>query len=149
MIQRKQTVFLFLAIVCMVVCLCMPLATVEPQAMGVSGAMYNLWIDGAQGRSFAVCPLFVVAVLACALQAVAIGLYKNRKVQSRVCVWAMLLLVAWMVAYAVFFHTMADGVTLRVSMGAAFPIVAFVLTLMAKRGVDADERLVRAADRIR
>ena len=58
-------------------------------------------------------------------------------------------MLIWVVVMAVYSQSLATDATFRVSIAAAFPIVALILYMMAKHGVDADERLVRAADRIR
>ena len=42
MIQRKQTIYLFLAAVACIVCLCLPLGTVQLQGMGVEPVLYNM-----------------------------------------------------------------------------------------------------------
>ena len=44
MIQRKQTLYLLLALIITVICLCLPVATLVPQGMGVDMPMYNLWV---------------------------------------------------------------------------------------------------------
>ena len=42
MIQRKQTIYLLLALVCLIACLCMPLVTYEYKGMGGNYVWYNL-----------------------------------------------------------------------------------------------------------
>ena len=42
MIQRKQTIYLFLAVVACIVCLCLPLGTLQLQGMGVEPVLYNM-----------------------------------------------------------------------------------------------------------
>ena len=52
MIQRKQTIFLFLSFILLAICLCMPIGLLEPSGMGISSKMTNLWIvdgNGAKG----------------------------------------------------------------------------------------------------
>lgn len=45
MIQRKQTVFLFLALVATICCLCMPVGTFVQQGMGTDSTVFNLWME--------------------------------------------------------------------------------------------------------
>ena len=45
MIQRKQSIFLLIAFIVSVVCLCQPLGTVEPAGMGASFKLNNLFLD--------------------------------------------------------------------------------------------------------
>lgn len=77
MIQRKQSVFLLLAFIASVVCLCLPLGSFEPQAMGVGFKMYNLMVMLGTGADYSVCGLFGVLVLSSILSAATIGLYKT------------------------------------------------------------------------
>ena len=45
MIQRKQSVFLLLAFIASVVCLCLRIGDIEPAGMGVGFKLYNLMLD--------------------------------------------------------------------------------------------------------
>ena len=128
MIQRKQTVFLFLALVATICCLCMPVGTFVQQGMGTDSTVFNLWMEQDGNKNFAVWPLFVVLLLSCPVCLMAIFAFRNRMLQSKLCV---------------------VGMALHVGFASAFPVVALVLYFMARRGILADEKLVRAADRIR
>lgn len=48
MIQRIQSVYLFLVAVCAVVCLCMPVGHFHQDGIGVAD-FYNLWLTMADG----------------------------------------------------------------------------------------------------
>ena len=53
MIQRKQTLFLILAVIVSVCCLSLPVATLLPSGMGAPSQVLNLWIaDGNGARDF-------------------------------------------------------------------------------------------------
>ena len=101
MIQRKQSVFLLLAFIASVVCLCLPLGSFEPQAMGVSFKMYNLMVMLGTGADYSVCGLFGVLVLSSLLSISTIWLYNNRMLQSRLCACNLFLLVAWYIVLGV------------------------------------------------
>lgn len=49
MIQRIQSVYLFLVAVCAVVCLCMPVGHFHQDGIGVAD-FYNLWLTMPTGR---------------------------------------------------------------------------------------------------
>lgn len=157
MIQRIQTIYLLLAVVLSVACLCMQIGTFSVDGMAVARE-YNLWVmhvDNAPEHhfSFATVPLFVVLLLSAALGLYSIFAYRNRITQARFCVFNMLLVVGWYILYAVYGFVLIDAggnpVYFAPSFPAALPAVAFVFHLLARRGIMADERLVRAADRIR
>ena len=149
MIQRKQTVFLIIALLFTVACLCMPVGSLSFDKMGSDAIVYNLWVAADAGKTFTVWPLFAILLLSCPLNVLTIFMYNNRKLQSKLCLVNALLMIVWAILLAVFLQTLATDASFHVAFGSAFPIVSFILYVMAKAGVDADERLVRAADRIR
>ena len=151
MIQRIQTVYLLLAVIFSVVALCLPIGTVEVSGQTALGGsqtvatVYNLWVVGNGACRFVTFPLFVLACYA-------IFGYRNRMSQARLCLFVSFLLLGWHVVYAVYSRVLAvpaDGQSFSVSLAAALPFLSLVLCVMARRAIIADERLVRAADRIR
>ena len=118
MIQRKQTIFLLLAVVAYVVTLLLP---------GVGS-----WL------------LVALLVGAAAVSLLAIFDYNHRPRQSRLCLVAMVVTLLW---YLVLALQAADPSARPLS--AVLPAVALVLLALARKGILDDERLVRAADRLR
>lgn len=152
MLQRIQTLYLLAAAVLSVVCLCLQIGT-----FGADGALvadeYNLWLmDGAGGYRFSTWPLFVVLLLSAAVGIYTIFMYSNRRVQARFCAFCMLLVCGWYVLYVVYGQVCLPDVE-QASFYPAWPAVlpglSLVFYFMARRAIMADERLVRAADRIR
>lgn len=151
MIQRKQTLFLLIAVVLNFLCLIFPIGEFIPRGVGVNPLMYNLWIEDGQGSvSFASAPLFGILFLETIVSVVTIFRYNNRRQQMKFCSLNILLLVLWYITYAIVFslNSIEDG-GFKLHMVAIFPLISLILTMMAKRGVKADEALIRAADRIR
>lgn len=150
MLQRKQSVFLFVAFVLSVVCLCLPVGQLEPSGMGIGPKVYNLWISGNGYRDFSACPLFVLLSLSGLVSIVTVFLYRNRMLQSKMCVCNIFLLLAWYVVYVVLIKKVASpDATFHVSFALCLPMISILLNLMARKGILNDEKLVRAADRIR
>lgn len=154
MIQRIQTIYMFLAVVFTVLCLCMQIGTFS--TADVSLREYNLWLTDPVGmHHFTPWPLFAVLVLSASVGTCNIFLYMNRKMQARICSFNMLLILGWYILYAVFSQTLSNIVPESVSLSfspsiaASFPCVASILYIMARRAIISDEKLVRAADRIR
>lgn len=152
MIQRIQTLYLLAAVALSIVCLCLQIGTVSAEGMTVARE-YNLWVMSSDGTaSWSVWPLFAVLTLASAVGLYAIFMFRNRILQARFCLFCSLLVVGWYVVYAVFGHVIADtsaNQTFSPSATAALPMVSLVLYILARRAIISDERLVRAADRIR
>ena len=154
MIQRKQTIFLFLAFVATVVCLCLPLGSVELQGMGIEPVLYNMALaqpdNNGVNYDFFYAPLGALLVLTAILEFVAIFLYKNRKRQARFCAFAIALIFVWLLLFSYYkYFDLTEVGQLRQSVTAYLPFLSAVFDYLAFKGIRADERLVRAADRIR
>ena len=136
MIQRKQSIFLLIAFIVSVVCLCQPLGTVEPAGMGASFKLNNLFLDKGDSVDYSVCGLFF--------------LFRNRKLQASLCLCNEFLLVAWYIVLGVVTRNVIDpSASFHIAFVACLPAVAVILNVMARAGILHDEKLVRAADRIR
>ncbi len=129
MIQRKQTIFLFLSFILLAICLCMPIGLLEPSGMGISSKMTNLWIvDGNGVKDFKVWPLFATLLITLPLHLFVIFDYKNSLLISQF---------------------MMGELKLHLEYGACLPFVSLILLILARNAIKSDEALVRAADRIR
>ena len=125
MIQRIQSVYLFAAAIWTLLCALVGLG--------------HLFIG-----------LIVLLVVSSALAIYTIFKYNDRKKQIKLCNVNMLLLILW---YA------TDGVlpyicelctsSTRFSWDWFLPFASMVMLVMARRGVKADDKLIRDADRIR
>lgn len=152
MIQRKQTLFLLIAVIAAVVCLCLPLGEfVSGNVMGGKSVVYNLWITRPDGsHDFSVWALFAILLVTCSISLFAIFSYKNRITQSRFCMFNILLLLGWYFVLAAMTLKMdGAGGSFSISMTSALPAVSIILHFMARKAILADEALVRSADRIR
>lgn len=150
-IQRIQSVYLLLSAILMVVCACLPVGVFDPAGMGAQSVMYNLCVINEEtGWNFRVCGLFVLLALSTVYSVTNIFGYNNRKRQSRNCLITMLLLLVWVLLYVVLGYVIGmPDAEFVYEFPAVLPVIALVLQWMARRGVLADEKLVRAADRIR
>ena len=115
--------------------------------MGGSIKLYNLCIVTSAGASYSVCGLFGILVMSAALSLGTIFLFNNRKLQS---VCNLFLLIAWYIVLGVTArNTSSVDFSFNIAFAACLPAVAAILVFMARAGVIHDEKLVRAADRIR
>lgn len=155
MIQRKQSLFLFLAVIACVVCLFLPIAHIEAEGMGLPQSLFNLGLtEGEGGLSFEITclPLFLLLSLTAALSLITIFLYKNRSLQLKLCVCMLLFNCLWLVDYIlILFGIIPLEIQgcLKIDFAACLPLISIILIVMARKGVSDDEKLVRAADRIR
>lgn len=153
MIQRKQSIFLVLVFVALCACCASPLMAVEPEGMGTYSYLFAMGVlhAGQSTPCLANALLCLCQFAAATLALYTIFLYHNRPRQARYCTAGIWLCVAWYVVM-----TLAYVGVLPVAKGEAhlkfavcLPAVALILFVMARKGVRDDEKLVRAADRIR
>lgn len=153
MIQRKQTLYLMAAIIMTVICLCMQIGAFHAAGMDVA-RVYNLWFTDPLGKHhFDVWPLLAILLPTAALGTYTIFIYRNRKMQALFCALNALLIVGWYVCFFVVSQMVGDkswgAVSFRPSWPAVLPAIALIFYLMARRAIQADEKLVRSLDRIR
>lgn len=150
MIQRIQTVYL-LAIVALgialiwlpVVQFVTPEEASELQIWELS-ALGGVPLQGLWG-------LLLTTALIPLLAFVDIFLFKKRLLQARLNIFLAMLCLGYYGVLAIYIWQakLALGVDWHILPWASFPLISFVLTLMATRRILKDEALVRAADRIR
>ncbi len=143
MIQRIQSVFLFLAAAASLSLFGAPLATTaSPQAATslFADSQYTLSDDPILMAFFG---------LAAAMLLGGIFLFRNRILQIRLS-WLSIALLLGGLAYG-FYLLSADSAEAEAApaFGLAFPLVGIVLAYLAKVFIHKDERLVRSADRLR
>jgi O-antigen/teichoic acid export membrane protein len=119
MIQRKQTIFLLLAAV-----------------------IYAVAIPALTSHSWLIAGILAVPAL---LSLATIFDYRRRPRQARLCIVTMAVTLLWYVLLAAVGQVPAEALDISV----CFPLVALILVLMARKSILADEKLVRAADRLR
>lgn len=154
MIQRIQTVYLFVALVMLVVANLFPFAS-----YGVEGGSYVLTSWGVEAQGVApyggnavLCwGLPVCSLLAAVLAIVAIMRFKQRVLQMRLCVYGILAVLAFHVFFGVQAWMVYDalGATPEPTLTAQLPLVSIIFFILAGRAVKRDEALVRSMDRIR
>lgn len=83
----------------------------------------------------------IVQLVSALLSAFTIFQYRRRIMQARLCLAGLFVVFVWYIGIAVL-----EG---RVGTVEALPMVNAILIFMARKGILDDEKLVRAADRIR
>ena len=149
MIQRIQSLYLLLAGVSLLGTAGLPLFFFSGSSAAAMTAL--AFVDDANGvitRPWGVAVFFLLAFV---LAIVAILRYKDRKKQIFLVNYLILVIIVGCiaaVAYGLAFASQ-EQCSLEWSNGMLLPVVACVLSVLARRGIRKDEELVRAADRIR
>ena len=92
--------------------------------------------------------LVVLAAIIAVVSLANIFLFRNRKLQMTICNVITFLTVV-MIFVAGYFSVAHEAVPDIPHYGTALPGLVLVANLLAKRGIQADENLVRSADRLR
>jgi len=158
MIQRIQTVFLFLAFLAAVLLFFFPLAGIYSGTVAYKFYIYgmkNMVPGEASVISFMTTfPLLLINVVIGALSIGAVFLYKNRVTQMKIVRIAILLQIV-MIALVFFVYAKIIETTLFSSpdyleeTGIYFPLISLVFLILANRSIMKDEKLVRSVDRLR
>lgn len=152
MIQRIQTVYMALAVVLCILCMCLCVGHFDADGL-VEAHLTNLSCRQQCGAAdFVASPMFAVLALSAAIGIRAIFGWRNRHDQAKLCVLNIMLLIGWHVLYVVFAHILApdaNGDAFIPAWPAALPLLSIALYILARRAINKDEALVRAADRIR
>ena len=136
MIQRIQTIWMFLAALCAFLSIKLPFY-VGTNAKGV--ASYQL--NGAE-NIFLLILCLAVGIVAL----VAIFLYKDRRLQMRLCVADILLEAALIILLYRESSTFSEG---TYALTALLQAAIFFFLFFAIRGIRNDNRLIRDSDRLR
>ncbi len=146
--QRKQTVFLALALIVLLLAVYFPIFGISPTSgMGDEKLLFNI---GFRGGSELVSWLSVLLVLLAGsfiLSLVAIFDFKNMKRQMKLIGGGECAIIIWYIVVA--FEVFADYSNIHFQLGIVLPVVALILQILAGRGVKHDENLLKSADRIR
>lgn len=145
MIQRIQSIFLFLAGVCSLLLLALPFAATE--APVAQSAMFSDAEYSVQDNT----GVMVLFILGGALSLLAILLYRNRGGQIRVGILAFIANLIGLVLALVYFmqNNQLGSTDVTEQLGIGMPFLAFVFLLLAIRFIRKDDNLVRSADRLR
>lgn len=137
MIQRKQTLWLLLSVICAFLSYLFPFFSGTKQ--GANG------IEKANIDAISTFALMILTGIAMLLSLVAIFLYKNRKLQLRFCVGGILLSALIIVLYFAEIKSLSGSIALSSVFVFALP----VCYIMAALGIRKDEKTVKALDRLR
>ena len=150
MLQRIQTLFLLIALTLIASMFFMPLAEFIIDGQVYVFTYRDIGIAGAEPlfKSYALAILLTVILI---LILVTIFLFKNRRLQMRLCIYNMLLNLGFYGLFYFYYHQVVSTNQLIYSFAIAsvFPLIAIILLWLAFRGIRKDEILVKSVDRIR
>ncbi|MBN2612744.1 MAG: DUF4293 domain-containing protein [Bacteroidales bacterium] len=155
MIQRAQSVYLFLVVVLMSFYLIFPIITFgtgdEMQYRFFSYALKKT-MDGETQKLMSSWPLFFLVLVIAGISFYTIFLFHRRMVQMRLCVYNILLLIGLLGLTYFYFRFIQKSFEVThhaFKIGIIFPVLCIALSIMAFSGIRRDELLVKTYERLR
>lgn len=135
MLQRIQTIWLLLAAICAFLTLKFPFysgSTLLNPHVELTG-QYNIL-------------LLILTVIVATLSAVSIFLFKNRKLQMRLCFAGLLLQIGCLAVYFSKLNEFTEG---NFALWSVLSFAVVIFFIMAMLGINKDRKLVKSLDRLR
>ena len=161
MIQRIQSIYLFIVCVMSIVALFCNIGSYTVNGVTVAdftNFSLSTYGDFSKYHSAGPWALGVLLIVVSFLSLISIMLYTKRMRQLRLTIISSILLVGYILTYAFFayiyceklqmFQNGAD-VSFRLSIIGCIPAISLILNILAIHGIRKDEALVRSLDRIR
>ena len=150
MIQRIQTLYLFIAAVLLVVASFFPFYTFNDGQIIMDGFS----LHSASGQEmFSTIPLNIINWLAALLALITIFLFKKRILQMRLATYTIIILLGFyllLIYYRFYALPKIETITYsKLEIYSLFPVISAILIYMAARAIRRDEQKIRAMDRFR
>ena len=154
MLQRIQTVFLALAVLCLILMFSFPILNIigEPEIIyGILGFESEADTSNLSGHNIWIIILVSLAIIGLVG---AISTFKNRNLQMNLCRLVMFLLAGVVAALFFIINSIVkqiniEEVKLGYGIGYFLPLAALLLTALALNYIRKDDKLVKSVDRLR
>jgi hypothetical protein len=148
MIQRIQSIWLLLASLTILCLLFIPLVSSNDYYILVSGLYQKVGADCKKIEGYL--PLLITTIAVAVISFVNIFNFKNRTTQKRIILVNIVFIIGLAFWCSVYAKKLPGGLENgSYGVGIFLPVIAILFCLMAKRGIDNDEKLIRSADRLR
>ena len=152
MLQRIQSVWLILAFISLLLIMIFPIFTIHTS--GENSEIYSFYFTGyfknVNGKLLQPAYAFAsILTVTSVLGVLNIFLFKNRKLQMRICIYNAILMLALTGLMVYFAYFSVKDAVWNFNFPMVLPVVALIFTIMARMGIKKDENLVRSVDRIR
>ncbi|OSZ76977.1 hypothetical protein CAP36_11130 [Chitinophagaceae bacterium IBVUCB2] len=140
MIQRQQTLWLLLATIAGVLSFMFPFAVGEKIVVNTT---MKERVDLVAGEDFFILILTIVSI---GLSAITIFLFKDRKLQIKLCLLGLLVAIGILILYVLSMNKLLASTP---ALWAILPVVIIISYFMAFRNIRKDEKLVKSLDKLR
>ncbi|MEQ7798904.1 DUF4293 domain-containing protein [Pedobacter sp. ASV1-7] len=155
MIQRVQSIWLLLATLALICLLFLPLLTKTldniEYRIYTTGQYQHVKVGTAEGIKTEISIVPMALNIAAALFCFAsIFLFRNRSMQKKVILVAILIIIALSVLCGINTQQLPGGTSgISLEPGTFLPLIAIVFSMLAIGGIKKDEQLLKSADRLR
>ena len=152
MIQRIQSVYLFLTACLLGLAMCLPMGQFIGADSVRTEVFEPLGVTLADGSFMYTWGLFVILLLSAIIAFCTIFLFRNRRLQLRMTVFNILLQIGFYVVFVVFVFALKENLgakSFQLGWALCLPAVSVIFSYLANHAIRRDEMLVRAADRLR
>ncbi len=152
-LQRWQTVFLFIAFGCMLAFTACSLGQWQLPDYALDFHTWGISTEGeltgnAQPFSQGTIYLAVISGLSALLSLIDIFLYRNLSLQKRVCAVSLLMVIFTVCDAAIIGYNAIENASVSWSSIAFAPFISIVALILAWRGINSDHKKIRNADRL-
>lgn len=146
MIQRLQSVYLFLSALLLVIFSFTSAVIVN---IGSQSHEFGVLFGGTDGHFDPNYLLLTPVCLIIILTLITIMRYKNLKNQLKLCAICLVLTIAFMISIAAFAYSLSSTGEITLTAYNLLPIGSFLLMIMAYKGIAHDKKLISDSERIR
>ncbi len=140
MIQRQQTLWLLLATIAGVLSFMFPFAVGEKIVVNTT---MKERVDFVAGEDFFILILTIAAI---GIAAVTIFLFKDRKLQIKLCLLGLLVSIGILILYILGMNKLLASTP---ALWSILPVAIIISYFMAFRNIRKDEKLVKSLDKLR
>lgn len=153
MIQRIQSIYLFIALLIIESLFFLPLGEIVADTQNFK-LFYNGFFEITQEGVSLISDtfsIFILIPLVGFFNLLAIILFKNRKLQMRIVMYNLLLMIglSGIIAFLLYYKFAGLNASVLPNISIVFPAIAAILNFLAYRKIRIDEALVKSMDRIR
>ena len=152
MIQRIQSIFLFASLCFMVAMFAVPIAELVFESGEILDFKLSGFYQTEAGATTLISTqysLIAFGVLICALNFIAIFMYKHRVLQLRLCMYNILLLAGLTGVGLFVLYSVQNVHSVSFRLASVFPVISVILHYLAFLGIRKDELMVQALSRLR
>jgi membrane protease YdiL (CAAX protease family) len=151
MIQRIQSIWLLLASITIACLLFIPMVTATVGTTEYKVLADGLYQSGDGARKLESSLPLLISVIAVSLMAIVnIFNFKNRTTQKRFIMGNIVLIIGLSFWCSVYAKKIPGGLeSANYGIGMFLPVIAIIFCVLAMRGINNDEKLLKSADRLR